>query len=296
MLTGTRKVLIDQASHFHRIRNPSGDLILDIDSTTHIQHGKKMEGLRVNYAGENSLESIEVFDQFGFCYHLEVREGATFTAQGAPDIISGLARMLKDPFRYHHRYIRADSGYCNNQVFDACDKGGFDFVISLRENLQGGLFRKRHDWKKARSEGLSREGVEFSENLYHSKQNGKFYRAVLMRKPVEGPRPLFEEAKWEYFGWITSVSSSEMSGEEIVLFYRGRGHAENFIRELKYGFDLKHFPCQKLDANRAYGLIAAFAHNLMRFVSLAHFPKVPAFSKKIRCISLDKRLHAARPA
>jgi len=40
--------------------------------------------------------------------------------------------------------------------------------------------------------------------------------------------------------------------EKVVLFYRGRGNAENFIREGKNGFDLHHFPCLKLVANKAY--------------------------------------------
>lgn len=53
----------------------------------------------------------------------------------------------------------------------------------------------------------------------------------------------------------------------IIKFYRGRGHAENFIKEIKYNFDLKHFPCQKLVANKAYGIIAALAYNLMRLVA-----------------------------
>ena len=103
-----------------------------------------------------------------------------------------------------------------------------------------------------------------------------------MRKSLPGPRTLFEEDRWETHAFITNISESEMDAEQVLLFYRGRGNAENFIRELKYGFDLKHFPCQKLDANRVYGLIAAFAHNLVRFVSNRMYPGKTAFVKKIR--------------
>ena len=73
-----------------------------------------------------------------------------------------------------------------------------------------------------------------------------------------------------------------MADTKIVEFYRARGHcAENMIRELKNGFDLKHFPCQKLAANKAYGLIAAFAHNVVRFLSFVENPKKQHFSKLI---------------
>lgn len=46
-----------------------------------------------------------------------------------------------------------------------------------------------------------------------------------------------------------------------------RGNSENFIREEKYGYDLKHFPCQKLSANHAYGLFALIAHNFLRTIA-----------------------------
>ena len=49
---------------------------------------------------------------------------------------------------------------------------------------------------------------------------------------------------------------------------------------LKNGIDLHHFPCQKLDANRVYGTIAAFAYNFMRFMSLVTRPGKIEFAKK----------------
>ena len=63
------------------------------------------------------------------------------------------------------------------------------------------------------------------------------------------------------------MNGSEKSQEQIINFYRKRGNFENFIRETKNNFDLKHFPCQKLLANQVYGLIGMVSHNLMRFIS-----------------------------
>jgi len=70
--------------------------------------------------------------------------------------------------------------------------------------------------------------------------------------------------------------------QEVMSFYQKRGHAENFIREEKYGYDLKHFPCLRLNSNRAYGLLAMVSHNLLRYVALMMKPDKPHFSKKIR--------------
>ena len=64
--------------------------------------------------------------------------------------------------------------------------------------------------------------------------------------------------------------------------HQKRGNAENFIREEKYGFDLKHFPRQSLRANHAFAQLAMVAHNILRWVAITQRPDKPHYSKKIR--------------
>ena len=87
---------------------------------------------------------------------------------------------------------------------------------------------------------------------------------------------------YDYFSFATNIPESLMDAEEVIRFYRKRGNAENFIKEAKYGFDLKHYPCQKLTANKAYGIIAAFSQSIMRFIALVENREKPHFSKAIR--------------
>jgi hypothetical protein len=68
----------------------------------------------------------------------------------------------------------------------------------------------------------------------------------------------------------------------VYLHHQKRGNSENFIKEEKYGYDLKHFPCLKLNANYAYGLLAMVAHNILRWVAIMTKPEKPHFSKKLR--------------
>jgi hypothetical protein len=44
--------------------------------------------------------------------------------------------------------------------------------------------------------------------------------------------------------------------QEVFVHHQGRGNMENFIREDKNAYDLKHFPCLKLKANHAYAMLA----------------------------------------
>lgn len=106
------------------------------------------------------------------------------------------------------------------------------------------------------------------------------YRVIVMRAEKR-ERPLFED-KHDYYGFITNIFHGEMKDEQLLAFYRARGNCENYIKELKNGFDIHHFPCKKLMANRAYGLIAAFAYNYMRLASFTLGDKRPRFSKMLR--------------
>src|SRR5690606_33647133 len=119
---------------------------------------------------------------------------------------------------------------------------------------------------------------------YIHEDTGKKLRVVVLRAvKVDSETPLFGGHKeYDYYSWVTNIFEHEMPKEELVLFYRKRGMAENFIRELKHNFDLKHYPCLRLDANRAYGLIAAYTYNLIRAIALIDCQTTPQFAKAVR--------------
>ena len=82
-----------------------------------------------------------------------------------------------------------------------------------------------------------------------------------------------------------SDSESRMkrySLQEVLVHHQKRGNMENFLREDKNAYDLKHFPCLKLKANHAYGMLAMVSYNLLRWVALMMKPEKPHFAKKLR--------------
>ena len=93
------------------------------------------------------------------------------------------------------------------------------------------------------------------------------------------------------------VKQKFWSIQEVFEHHQKRGNSENFIREEKYSYDLKHFPCLKLKANYAYGLLAMVSHNILRWVAVMTKPHKPHYSKKLRrrFISIPAKLvHHAR--
>ena len=125
---------------------------------------------------------------------------------------------------------------------------------------------------------------EIGETFYRPENGADLLRIVSIRAVKVGREGLLlkNASDYNYYAWVSNIGSHMMSNEKLIQFYRKRGNAENFIRELKYGFDLKHYPCLKLDANRVFGLIAAFAFNITRLIALKDRPEKPQFAKAIR--------------
>jgi hypothetical protein len=136
----------------------------------------------------------------------------------------------------------------------------------------------KRTWNKDREEELKKRGRQAS--LFH---NDGFQH----------------EDPWDYYGIVTNFAldlstdkvvdksnnvekMKRWSIQEVLEHHQKRGNAENFIKEEKYGYDLKHFPCLKLNANYAYGLLAMVAHNILRWVAIMTSPDKPHFSKKLR--------------
>jgi hypothetical protein len=88
--------------------------------------------------------------------------------------------------------------------------------------------------------------------------------------------------KWEYYAVVTGMPMQKFTMQQVMEHHQKRANSENFIREEKYGYDLKHFPCLKLKANHAFGLLAMVAQNILRWCAIITKPNRPHFSKKLR--------------
>ena len=68
---------------------------------------------------------------------------------------------------------------------------------------------------------------------------------------------------WDYYGAVTNHWSHPK--QVVMERHQKRGNKESFIKEERIPvWNLKHFPCLKLRANQAFGLLALVAHNLLR--------------------------------
>lgn len=270
-------LLIDMAFALRQSIHNDNNFILSMDATPHEHFGKKMEGLDWNYKSYWCLDSQNAYDQYGFSYLFDLRPGNTHSGKDSELWIKKIFDKIPAGV---NRYFRADSAYAKNIVYEALKAAKTKFTIVLNESVAKTLRDKNKNflkWKKSNLYFFGSDDCEVAMGLYPIQDVGNF-RVVFMRAPKKNPQTDIFEDSYDYYSIITNISSSEKSDEEIIKFYRGRANAENFIKEQKYGFDFLHFPCQQLNANKVYGLIGTFCHNMMRYLSFC----MPSTRKRVR--------------
>jgi len=276
--------LLHKQAHSCRKKLTNNAPVIDIDSTSHVQSGEKIEGVAYNYKNEWCLDSLSAFDELGLCHALELRPGNTFSAQGAVPLIE---RAFKNYSFRDEKYLRADSAFCNEAVIRRCVSLGIGFSITAHGNMNWESHMTEitnwEPWKFSEDrikENLDLPRIEIGSFVHQPSWAESLRLFVIVKRTWVEKEDLFGEGHWKYYGVITNRSLKTM--QELMEFHHKRGNCENFIREEKYGYDLKHFPCLKLSANHAYGLLAMVAHNFLRTIGILENPKKPKFSRRLR--------------
>jgi hypothetical protein len=286
------------------------DLIIDMDSTYHLHFGEKIEGVAWNYKNEWSIETQVAFSNLGFCHWLQMRPGNT---KSGTDAASAIERIFQDARTQQLRrregcdYFRADSAYCYQEVFRSLLKMGVLFTVTANDATTSWKTRMKEaglswtEWiysEEEKQEALKKERelskIEISRFFWQPSWSKEtlLFPIVVKRtwkeaKPetqtdIFAPDTILADGEWEYYAVVTNLDLSTWSLQQVIEHHAKRGNAENFVKEEKYNFNLKNFPCQKLLANQAWVQLALVAHNMIRWIALMDAPDRPHYSKKIR--------------
>lgn len=269
--------------------NPDAALVIDMDSTSHVQHGRKMDGLDYDYKGNWCLSSLSCSDEMGFSHAIDLRSGNTFSSVGAPAMTREVFSHLKHS---EDKFFRADSAFCNQECVEECLRLGAKFTITAHGNIgweeKANLITQWKEWTWSEEElevfterGQQPPKIELGSFLYQPGWSDllRFYIVVKRTWKYD---PEIKEERWYNYGVLTNYDLFRTSLQELMEFHHRRGAAENVIREHKYNFDLKHFPCKKLSANQVYALFALIAHNHLRTVALIDNREQPLYAKRLR--------------
>ena len=273
---------------------PEKALTIDMDSTSHVQTGKEMEGLAWNYKNEWCIDSQVAYDDLGLCHGVQLRSGNTKSGVEAPELIEHCFSGMKFA---DEKYYRADSAYCYGEVVTTLVRLGVTYAIAAHDGTTGWRSQidkitewtpwiyTKEDQEKASKRRKELAKVELGRFHWQPSWSENLRIPVVVKRTWKNPEQvgMIElPGEWEYYAVVTNFDVFRNSLQNVMEFYQKRGNTENFIREEKYGYDLKHFPCQKLMANHAYLQLGMVAHNILRWVAVTQKPDKPHFSKKIR--------------
>lgn len=180
LLKNMTYALIDTAIELRRRLGLLRDTFtLTLDSTNHEQHGAKIEGAATNYKGQRGLDSMLAFDELGFQYWIEPRQGATYTSNGAQEVIDAVLRRLPRKVR---RFVLADSGFCNNAFFTACATANAKFACAMRSMMYRPPIHRVKHWHESKKILFhDKRTCEVGSCVYFPKGGRETLRVVFMR-------------------------------------------------------------------------------------------------------------------
>jgi hypothetical protein len=242
---------------------------LDCDSSVLTRYGAQ-EGAKRGYnphkPGRASQHPIMAFiSDVKLVANLWLRSGNTSSSEGFVPFLEDTFQKLGNK---NISLLRLDSGFYSKDVFEYLEKREkpVQYITAARfyEPIQK-MLAANQAWMTLD------EGIEISEMQYQSPLWEKPRRMVIVRQKIKN-RPkaagktlkLFnDEEFYRQFRYSAYVTNLSLSAADIWRLYRGRGDAENRIKELKYDFGFDSFNMQSFFGTEAALIFAMLAYNLM---------------------------------
>lgn len=240
---------------------------LDIDSSVMTRYGEQ-EGAKKGYnpskRGRASHHPLIAFiADVKLVANMWLRSGNTSSANNFLSFLEDTLSKLKNKTI---GLIRLDSGFFQSDILDYLEEKVMNYVIAVKfsQPIQR-LIQSSTNWI------ILDTGIEICEQIYQSDSWKKPRRMVVVRQKIKD-RPkapgkqlsLFaEEEIYRNYRYSAYVTNLNLPAAEIWRLYRGRGDAENRIKELKYDFGFDSFNLNNFFATEAALTFAMIAYNLM---------------------------------
>lgn len=266
-------------------------LVIDLDSFVGEVFGTQKQGAAFGYTRVRGLHPIlATRADTGEVLHIRLRKGSANTSRGTGRFLDELIARISRTGTTGPVLLRADSGFWNKNTFAKLDRAGWQFSIGVRQ----------HPTIRAAIEAIDQDAwVTLADYPKTSiAQIAETELAPGRRLIVRRVRTLDRQGQllptWEHFAFITNRL------EPLALVeaeHRQHAQIELAIRDLK-DQALAHFPSGRFTANGAWTVLAAIAHNLLRWTQLLGAPNTTirtARTLRRRWLTLPGRLtHSAR--
>ncbi len=234
---------------------------IDIDSTVVEVHGYAKQGAAYGYTRQLGYHPlVATRADTGEVLHTRMRKGSANTARGAQRFVRETIGRTRRAGATGALTVRADSGFWSGKVIAACEAHDVRYSITVRRTAPVVRAIDRIDdtaW--ADIDYTAGGAAQVAETTLNER------RLIVRRTRINaagGQQQLLHD--WRHHAFVT-----DRAGTAVDLDADHRRHAvvELAIRDLKHGAGLNHCPSGKFNANAAWTVLAALAHNLLRWTA-----------------------------
>ena len=239
-------------------------LVVDVDSFVGEVYGYDKQGAGYGYTRQRGYHPILATRAgTGEVLHIRARKGSANTSRGALRFVEELIPRVQRAGATGPRLLRADSGFWNQKIMARLQSSGWTYSIGVRQqpHIKAAIAAiPEPDWQTLEDYPEDGEAQIAQTMLGHQ-------RLIVRRTRLVGAQAELWPA-WRYHAFFTNRTDPL---EQVEAEHRQHAVVELAIRDLK-DQALAHFPSGKFLANAAWTVIAALAHNLIRWTTLIGLP------------------------
>ena len=243
---------------------PGADrLVIDVDSFVGEVCGRLKQGASYGYTrllGYHPILATRADTRETL--HIRLRKGSANTQKGIKRFVDELIARVERAGATETKLLRADSGFWNTKVFERLERAGWQYSIGVRmiKTVRGAVEAiDENAWQPIQYPADGE--AQIAETVYAGR------RLIVRRTRLLGAQAeLWPD--WRHFCLLTNRT------DELALVeaeHREHAVVEQVIADLK-DQALAHFPSGHFYANSAWTVLAALAHNMLRWTQLLGLP------------------------
>ncbi len=228
-----KKIVLDTAAvdrtlvdlYVQRQPRPPKRIVLDLDATDDRLHGQQEGRFFHGYYGNYCYLPLYIFiGEMLVCSRL--RESNQDASAGVVEEVERIVKRLRGQWPTVQIILRADSGFCRDELMSWCERNEVDYVFGLAKNSRLLKRIRRPLQKVQRRQAETGQAVRrFHQFRYRTRNSWSKKRRVVAKAEYleQGRNPRFV---------VTSLSAEQMGARSLYEdFYCARGEMENRIKE-----------------------------------------------------------------
>ena len=200
-------------------------IILDLDATDDPLHGNQEGGFFHGYYGHYCYLPLYIFCG-EFLLGARLRPSNIDASAGSVEELQRIVKQIRAAWPKVRILVRADSGFCREELMAWCEAEGVDYVLGLAKNERLKAQIKKELTKAERQYQETRRAARiFKEFYYKTRKSWSGQRRVVAKAEhlEKGENPRFV---------VTSLPAEEWSASALYeQLYCARGDMENRIKE-----------------------------------------------------------------